>query len=136
MLRLKGFLEELKVPQMAVVNATGWSKTQISLTLSTGKFPADADKFRADVLAFIKGNATILAGLSLTGWAPEDLLQVVEDAPTPGVNALGEIKGGGPAWVCGEYGDVGHDYQHCIHCHRKYDAHMQRQRGAAIVGAA
>lgn len=53
MLRLKQALEECGIKQKALCEATGFGKTQISLTLSTGKLPANADKFLAGVTALV-----------------------------------------------------------------------------------
>lgn len=54
MLRLKQALEECGIKQKALCDATGFGKTQISLTLSSGKLPANVDKFTAGIatLAF------------------------------------------------------------------------------------
>lgn len=54
MLRLKLALDECDIRQKALCEATGFGKTQISLTLSSGKLPANADKFTAGIatLAF------------------------------------------------------------------------------------
>lgn len=135
MLRLKTCLDELKIPHQALVQATGWSKTQVSITLSTGRLPANSEKFIADVLRFVYDTQVIRDWLKLMQLSVSDLFQQVEDATLPRMNGNGEIVGYGPQWACEEYGSIGHDYQHCHNCHRKYEGHLNR-RGAAIFRAA
>lgn len=53
MLRLKQALEECGIKQKALCEVTGFGKTQISLTLSTGKLPANAEKFLAGVTELV-----------------------------------------------------------------------------------
>jgi hypothetical protein len=36
-------------------------------------------------------------------------------------NAIGEIKGLGPSWVCDKYATTGHDYQDCDACYNNYE---------------
>ncbi|MDA8428160.1 MAG: hypothetical protein M0T70_02785 [Geobacteraceae bacterium] len=131
MLRLKAVLDELKIPQQALVQASGWSKAQVSISLSSGKLPANAEKFIADVIAFINATPVIEEWLKLTGLTSGDLFQQVDDSGLPQMNGNGETPGFGPKWACGEYGAVGHDYQHCHNCLRRYEGHLQR-KGAAI----
>ncbi|MDK9716712.1 MAG: hypothetical protein OEL57_02250 [Trichlorobacter sp.] len=67
MLRLKQAMDELKIPQQAFVAASGWSKTQVSLTLNSGKLPANAGKFAADVQAFAETRPELIAWLGCRG---------------------------------------------------------------------
>jgi hypothetical protein len=131
MLRLKACLDELKIPQQALVQGTGWSKAQVSISLSTGRLPANTEKFITDVISFVNDTPAIGEWLTLMGFTTGDLFQQVDDAGLPQTNGNGEIPGYGPKWACTEYGAVGHDYQHCYHCMRKYETYLQR-RGAAI----
>jgi len=64
MLRLKQAMDELKIPQQEFVKQSGWSKTQVSLTLNSSKLPANADKFRADVMAFVEVNTELASWLT------------------------------------------------------------------------
>lgn len=133
MLRLLVCMEECGIPQKDLVTATGWSKTQVSITLNTGRLPVNADEFRADVTRFVVDHDLIPGWLDANGVAIADLfLPVVSEEP----NAHGEIPGHGPAWACDGYGSAGHDYQHCRTCHRQYEGHLQRARGRAAIGVA
>lgn len=53
MLRLKQALEECGIQQKALAEITGFGKTQISLTLNSGKLPANRDKFVNGVFALV-----------------------------------------------------------------------------------
>jgi|GEM_PF-6375449 len=135
MLRLKTCLDELRIPQQSLVAATGWSKAQVSITLSTGKLPANSEKFIADVLRFVYDTPVIRDWLKLMQLSVSDLFQRMDDAAALQSNACGEVAGLGPQWACEEYGSIGHDYQHCHNCHRRYEGYLNR-RGAAIFRAA
>ncbi|MDD2853882.1 MAG: hypothetical protein PHY09_18495 [Desulfuromonadaceae bacterium] len=62
MLLLKLALDECGIKQKVLCDATGFGKTQVSLTLSTGKLPANADKFLDGV------NKLVAADNRLTDW--------------------------------------------------------------------
>lgn len=42
-------------------------------------------------------------------------------------NEHGEIAGFGPAWACGDFGTVDHDYQNCPECWDRYQQRLGRQ---------
>lgn len=131
MLRLKQCFEECGIPQKDLVTATGWSKTQISITFSTGRLPVNAERFRADVTDFAANDVRIREWLAVSNLEIADLFTEPNEP-----NVHGEIPGHGPAWACGEYGSLNHDYQHCRTCHRQYEGHLQRARGRAAIGVA
>ncbi|MDD5106080.1 MAG: hypothetical protein PHC49_10735 [Desulfuromonadaceae bacterium] len=82
MLRLKLALDECKIPQQALVTASGWSKTQISLTLNSGKLPANSAKFSNDVVMFVNHNPPLKKWLEVNGLAMDALLKDVwEEIP-------------------------------------------------------
>lgn len=99
MLRLKQAMDELKIPQQAFVAASGWSKTQVSLTFNSGKLPANADKFRADVMAFVEINTELTAWLAarnlLVSSLWDNLAEPAADNSTPAdlERALCEVAG-------------------------------------------
>lgn len=74
MLRLKQCLDDCRIKQQELVRASGWSKTQISLTLKTGILPVNNEKFRADVHAFVVGHPRISLWLNDHRLTPDDLL--------------------------------------------------------------
>jgi hypothetical protein len=39
-------------------------------------------------------------------------------------NAVGEIKGIGPSWVCDNYAEPGHDYGSCRDCYSNYETNF------------
>lgn len=84
MLRLKQCLDDCRIRQQELVRASGWSKTQISLTLKTGILPVNNEKFRADVHAFIVEHPQISSWLATNGLTPDDLLR---DTATDSVKA-------------------------------------------------
>lgn len=53
MLRLKQALTDCGIQQKALITATGFGKSQISQTLSSGQLPANADKFKNGVYHLI-----------------------------------------------------------------------------------
>lgn len=63
MLRLKQVMDELKIPQKSLVTATGLSKTQISLTLNSGKLPVNEDKFKAGAVNLVRDTPEIVEWL-------------------------------------------------------------------------
>lgn len=137
MLRLKACLDECGIPHKDLATATGWSKTQISITLNSGRLPANAEKFRDDVHNFIVADYRIRNWLDTSGLQIVELFEMLAEpepaTETGGLNEHGEPLGGGPQWACSDYGRPGHDYQYCHDCHRKYAGHMQRARGRAVV---
>jgi hypothetical protein len=54
MLRLKQAINDCGISQQAVVQATGFSKTQVSLTLNRGALPVNAEKFTDGVVALVQ----------------------------------------------------------------------------------
>jgi hypothetical protein len=82
MLRLKQALDECEIPQQALVVASGWSKTQISVTLNSGKLPANSAKFSNDVVMFVNHNPPLKKWLETNGMAIDALLKDVwEEMP-------------------------------------------------------
>ncbi len=132
MLRLKVAIDECKISQQTIVDLTGWSKTQISITLNTGKLPAAADKFRDDIIRFITTQPKLCDWCGSHGIAPAALLQIVADDPDSG-NENGEIPGVGPEWACEDYGKPGHNYYSCRICSRRYEGYLNRAHGRAAV---
>lgn len=99
MLRLKLAMDELGIPQQEFVKCSGWSKTQVSLTLNSGKLPANADKFRADVMAFVEIHTELTAWLAerdlLVSALWDNLAEPAADAAAPAdlERALCEVAG-------------------------------------------
>lgn len=83
MLRLKQALNDCKVPQQAFVAASGWSKTQVSLTLNTGNLPKDKGKFAAAVVTFALGNPLLVKWLDDRQLPPESLLETIPGTTAP-----------------------------------------------------
>jgi hypothetical protein len=86
MLRLKQAMDELKIPQQAFVAASGWSKTQVSLTLNSGKLPANSAKFASDVQDFAENHPELVKWLGERGLAVPALmddLSLPENAAEP-----------------------------------------------------
>lgn len=81
MLRLKQAMDELKIPQQAFVAASGWSKTQVSLTFNSGKLPANESKFTADVQAFAETRPELIAWLGERGLAVPALCDNLAEQP-------------------------------------------------------
>lgn len=73
MLRLKLALEECGIKQKALCDATGFGKTQISLTLSTGKLPANAEKFRRGVFTLVAEKNGLMGWLTSHDMTAADL---------------------------------------------------------------
>lgn len=82
MLRLKEALKECGIRQQEVVRATGFGKTQISLTLSSGKLPAGEEKFKAGVIELVAGTK-LGEWLEKRGMRVESLFEVVTAAEEP-----------------------------------------------------
>lgn len=132
MLRLKQAIDELRISQQAVVNLTGWSKAQISITLNTGEFPKDAKRFKASIRAFVGITPPLEDWLTERGLQLDALFdEITENELT--ANEHGEIPGIGPEWRCDEHGQPGHNYQECYNCHRRYDGYLKRLHGRAAV---
>ncbi|MFZ2948072.1 MAG: hypothetical protein WA003_01185 [Desulfuromonadaceae bacterium] len=84
MLRLKQAMDECKILQQSLASASGWSKTQISLTLNSGKLPANSAKFANDVVMFVSHNPPLKKWLETNGLAVDALLKDVwEEDVTP-----------------------------------------------------
>ena len=81
MLRLKLALRDCKIPQKAVVDATGFGKTQVSLTLSTGKLPADGDKFANGIHRLVSMTPALQEYLKGNEMPIEMLFDLVEETP-------------------------------------------------------
>ena len=64
MLRLKQVMDELKIPQKRLVTATGLSKTQISLTLNSGRLPVNEDKFKDGAASLVRDTPEIIEWLA------------------------------------------------------------------------
>lgn len=88
MLRLKQVMNECGIPQKLLVEATGFGKSQISQTLSTGKLPADVDKFRKGVARLIEGNDCLVEHMKMTYMEIDDLLETVSEQAAPAVPPL------------------------------------------------
>ena len=95
MLRLKQALHDCGIPQKKVVEATGFGKTQVSLTLSTGKLPADEDRFKDGVVQLVK-EATLLGS-----WLANRSMNVERlfDAITPPASGHPPLDKGGAGGV-------------------------------------
>lgn len=65
MLRLKECLHICNISQSTIAAEIGWSRTQVSLTLNSGRFPVAAERFRARVRKFAEGNTLIMTWLSV-----------------------------------------------------------------------
>lgn len=87
MLRLKLALEECGIKQKALCDATGFGKTQVSLTLSTGKLPANADKFLEGVTKLVAADNRLTDWLvdrgSLSVHSLCDILSDPGQSPAP-----------------------------------------------------
>lgn len=99
MLRLKQVMDELGIPQKALVNASGFGKSQVSLTLNKGVLPVDAGKFIAGVTKLLDYYPRLQTWLTDNNVLIEELCLPVPDAtakPATGANlerALCEIAG-------------------------------------------
>jgi hypothetical protein len=78
MLRLKQAIDDCKIQQKSVVEATGFGKTQVSLTLKTGCLPADAKKFMDGVYQLISESQLLCDWLSKNQLAANQLFDAVE----------------------------------------------------------
>lgn len=81
MLRLKQALDECGIPQKSVVEATGFSKTQVSLTLSSGKLPADAERFMNGVYELISDSPRLCDWLKEHHSAASQLFEEIPSGP-------------------------------------------------------
>lgn len=81
MLRLKQALQECGILQKAFGEASGWSKTQISLTLGSGKLPADKERFVSDVIRFVQMNEPLAEWLGVQNLPAVALLETVGSTP-------------------------------------------------------
>lgn len=93
MLRLKEAINDCGIQQTAIVEATGFGKTQVSLSLKTGKLPADAAKFTAGVIALVNREPKLIAWLDERSLAVPALLDDLAaegtlTLPTPDPEAL------------------------------------------------
>lgn len=99
MLRLKQVMDELNIQQKALVLISGYSKTQVSLSLNKGVLPVDADKFCAGVATLVERFPRLQEWLQANNMTVEELCQPVLDATAQsatGANlerALCEIAG-------------------------------------------
>jgi len=99
MLRLKQVMDELNISQKALVNASGFGKSQVSLTLNKGVLPVNAEKFIAGVTQLQRYYPRLQEWLQANNMTIEELCQPVPDAtaqPATGANlerALCEIAG-------------------------------------------
>ena len=88
MLRLKQALQECGIPQKVFVDASGWSKTQISLTLGSGKLPAGRERFVSDVMRFVQTHDELASWLAERSLPAVALLETGEK-PGPGTGDKG-----------------------------------------------
>lgn len=79
MLRLKLALEECGIKQKALCDATGFGKTQVSLTLSTGKLPANAEKFLNGVSQLVDADNRLIDWLVDRDLTTVDLCDIITD---------------------------------------------------------
>ncbi|MFA7465064.1 MAG: hypothetical protein WCY54_08405 [Syntrophales bacterium] len=84
MLRLKEALKDCGIQQQELVKVTGFGKTQVSLTLSTGKLPVGEEKFRGGVSSLVEASTGLQGWLEKRGLNVDSLFEVVEE---PDVNA-------------------------------------------------
>ncbi|BCS55163.1 hypothetical protein [Geobacter sp. SVR] len=89
MLRLKQAMDELKIPQQEFVKYSGWSKTQVSLTLKSGKLPANSAKFAADVQNFAEHHPEIIHWL---GERDLDVPALLECLDTPAAESAPDLE--------------------------------------------
>lgn len=97
MLKLKEALKACNIKQTALVAATGFGKTQVSLTLKSGKLPVDDVRWRAGVATLIKQTPALQQWLDASGLEEHDLYEsdeTVVKAPAQSLEqALCEITG-------------------------------------------
>lgn len=98
MLRFKQAMDKLKIPQQEFVKYSGWSKTQVSLTLNSGKLPVDSAKFASNVVLFaLEVRPEIGEWVTAQGLIIESLLDdlsMPESEPAPDLErVLCEIAG-------------------------------------------
>lgn len=98
MLRLKQAMDDCNIKQKAFCTASGWSKTQVCLTLNTGKLPANSAKFASDVVHFACDNPALDEWLKNQGLEVEALLDDLSQPAAPKADpdlerALAEIAG-------------------------------------------
>ncbi|MEN6316628.1 MAG: hypothetical protein ABFD25_20525 [Clostridiaceae bacterium] len=82
MLRLKEALKGCGIRQQEVVRVTGFSKAQVSITLSTGKLPAGEEKFKAGVIE-LAAKTNLGYWLEEHGMGVESLFEVITAAEKP-----------------------------------------------------
>jgi len=133
MLRLKRCIDDLRIKQQTIAVLTGWSKTQISITLNSGDFPKDAERFKSSMRAFVEVTPPVQDWLQERGLVVDDLFATVPDIAPLETNQQGEVRHHGPEWACSDYGLDGHDYQECRICMRKYEGWLAMERGRAVV---
>jgi hypothetical protein len=75
MLILKRALEQCRIPQKTLVVATGLSKTQVSLSLNSGRLPKNAKPFVAGVNALAATSPALTEWLNMNGIMVEQLWQ-------------------------------------------------------------
>lgn len=96
MLRLKLALDECGIKQKALCDASGFGKTQVSLTLSSGKLPANAEKFRVGVRDLVEGNICLVEWLDRNNMTVPDLCKDIweedpDTLPLPAPATLGRL---------------------------------------------
>lgn len=138
MLRLKQCLDDCNIKQQALADATGWSKTAISITLNSGKLPANSVKFKLDVLTFATRNQQLYSWMNERDVSFDQLFEnVIFDDPDLIANEHGETPFIRPEWSCSMYGEIGHDRRDCRDCARRYEGRTAMLRGrAAVFGGA
>lgn len=70
MLRAFECIRACNISQKAVAEAIGWSRTQVNLTFRKGRFPVDAERFKAGVRKWAENSPEVLA------WLRERMLTV------------------------------------------------------------
>jgi len=88
MLRLKQALIDCGIQQKAVVAYTGFGKTQVSLSLSSGKLPADAERFKDGVVKLV-GESKLFAWLDEHGMNVDQLFEDVGNPPRSPFHEVG-----------------------------------------------
>jgi len=87
MLRLKMAIDECGIQQKELVETTGFGKTQVSLTLNTGKMPANADKFIHGVDTLVNRHTSLQEWLIHNNMGFTELFQeayeISADEPIP-----------------------------------------------------
>lgn len=61
---LKQCLIDLNISQSKLAAGIGWSRTQVNLFVNKGKFPVDAERFKAGIRLFAEQNPAMLSWLS------------------------------------------------------------------------